>query len=100
MAAARAPGGSELEVERRLLDRARGALRAGDPVAALGLIEAHAASFAPGRLEEERAALEVVALARAGRVAAARERALAFGRRFPNSLLGATVQGAVARTGR
>jgi len=88
---------ARLSAERQLLDRARGALRGGDPQAALGHLSDHARSFPEARLAEERLALEVVALARAGRHEHARSRAATFRRGYPNSLLTSTVTQAVAR---
>jgi hypothetical protein len=78
-----------------LLDEARGALVQGDPNRALGRIEQHRRTFASPILGEERDAMEVEALMKAGRTAEARAKADAFGRRTPNSLFLPAVESAI-----
>jgi hypothetical protein len=78
-----------------LLDEARGAPVQGDPNRALGRIEQHRRTFASPILGEERDAMEVEALMKAGRTAEARAKADAFGRRTPNSLFLPAVESAI-----
>lgn len=84
-----------LAAERRLLEAARADLAAGDPEAALRSLRRHGGSFASGRLAEERMALQVIALARAGRGEAASRAAARFRSRYPRSILLPAVQRAV-----
>jgi hypothetical protein len=86
---------AQLGAERMLLDEARGALVQGDPNRALGRIEQHRRTFASPILGEERDAMEVEALMKAGRTAEARAKADAFGRRTPNSLFLPAVESAI-----
>ena len=81
----------DLAAERALVDRARSALSAGQPAAAIDAVDAHAARFPKGRLAEEREALAVQALARSGNTAAAKRRADAFRRAYPNSIFAPAV---------
>jgi hypothetical protein len=87
---------SQLEAERRLLDDARAALVAEIPDRALENLAAHRSRFPKAILAEERDALEIQALVRAGRYREARDRARAFGDRWPESLFGHTVRSAIA----
>ena len=85
--ARRAPVAKDtLSGERALLERARERLSGGDAAAALELAETHRRRFPRGKLVEEREALAVLALARAGRHDEARARARRFEARFPQSL--------------
>jgi hypothetical protein len=77
---------SRLAAERALLDTAHSAIVAGRPADALTSLDAHAARFPHGDLEEEREALAIKALAKMGRAGAARTRAAEFHQRFPQSL--------------
>lgn len=86
----------QLTAERALIDRARSALLRRDGAAALSALDAHAAAHPDGRLAEEREALVVQALAAAGRLAAAQERAARFAAKYPSSVLLPAVQAAVA----
>jgi hypothetical protein len=86
---------AQLGAERILLDEARGALVQGDPNRALGRLEQHRRTFASPILGEERDAMEVEALVKAGRTAEARAKADAFGRRTPNSLFLPAVESAI-----
>lgn len=81
----------DLAAERALVDRARSALSAGQPAAAIDAVDAHAARFPTGRLAEEREALAVQALARSGNTAAAKRRADAFRKAYPNSIFAPAV---------
>jgi hypothetical protein len=75
-----------LAAERALLDDARAELARGDAEAALRRLDEHARRFPNARLEEEREALAIQALANAGQPDRARERAKAFRDRWPASL--------------
>jgi len=91
-AAPTATGGSgaghdvDLAAERSLVDRARTALTRGQPGAALEALDSHAKTFPRGRLAEEREALAIDALARAGRGAEAKARAVRFRAAYPQSV--------------
>jgi hypothetical protein len=87
---------SQLGAERTLLDGARAALVQGDAAGALALLERHRRSFPSAILGEERDAMQVEALVKAGRYDEARARAEAFRKRAPDSLFLATVDSAVA----
>ncbi len=95
-AASTHPRLSQLDAERGLLDVARAALVRGDSSAALEALDQHARTFAHALLAEERDALYVQALARAGRYEEARARAEAFRRTAPTSLLLPAVEAATA----
>jgi len=86
---------SQLSAERAMLDDARAALVAGDAARALDLVERHRRTFANALLAEERDALEVQSLVKAGRYDEARARADAFRRRAPDSLFLPMVDSAV-----
>jgi hypothetical protein len=90
-----APLKSSLAAERDLLDRARSQLASGKPQVALGALEQHAKRFPRGQLSEEREAMWVNVLALVGRAEDARAKGEAFARRFPNSLMGSSVQAAM-----
>jgi hypothetical protein len=87
----------QLAQERRAIDDARAALGAGDTTRALGVLDEHARAFPRGILREEREALSVRALARAGRGAEAKTRAEAFHKQFPQSLFASGVDAEVDR---
>jgi hypothetical protein len=74
------------------LDDARAALVRGDARGALIRLDTYVQSFPNGRLELEAEVLRIDALARSGRVEAARSRADAFLRRYPNSVLTSRVR--------
>jgi hypothetical protein len=80
------PPGDDLAAERVLLDHARSALSSGDTAGALDALAQHEQRFPKGQLTEEREALRIRALARAGNAAAARTRADQFRARFPHSI--------------
>lgn len=86
----------DLAKERELMDVARSAVASRHSDTALKALQEHATTFPRGALSEERDALWVQALANAGRVAEARSRAATFHKRYPNSMLSAAVDAAVA----
>ncbi|HWL88075.1 MAG TPA: hypothetical protein VNO21_19870 [Polyangiaceae bacterium] len=77
---------SSLAAERALVETARAALARTDAAAALAVLARHAREFPNGTLAEEREALAVQALAKAGDVAKAKVRAQRFRERYPRSL--------------
>jgi hypothetical protein len=81
----------QLAQERRAVDAARAALTAGDTSRALAVLDEHERAFPRGILREEREALAVRALARAGRGAEAKARAAVFHTQFPQSLFASGV---------
>jgi hypothetical protein len=88
-------GPSQLAAERRLLDSARSELVGGEPIHALSLLDAHRARFPRGLLAEERDALSIQALVKAGRNDEARTRARAFREHSPDSLFSSAVESAI-----
>jgi hypothetical protein len=86
---------SQLSAERVVLDGARAALAQGDPQRALDQVERHRRTFAAPILGEERDALRVEALAKADRDEEARVAAVAFHKRWPDSLFASAVDAAV-----
>lgn len=88
IATARRDGAVEdgLAEEKKLVEGARAKLVAGDAPGALALLEIHRQRFPRGGLSEEREALAVEALVKAGRYDEARRRAAAFRQRVPNSV--------------
>ncbi len=86
---------AQLDVERAILDAARAALVAGDSDEALRVLDRHARTYARPLLGEERDALFIQALARAGRAEEARSRADAFRRKNPESLFLPAVESAI-----
>jgi hypothetical protein len=76
---------SHLAEESRVILQARGALRASQPGEALRLLESAGRLFPAGALTQEREALAVEALVKTGQSSAARDRAAAFLRAYPNS---------------
>jgi hypothetical protein len=92
--AAPAASASALAAEAALLQRAQTALAAGQPEAALVLLEQHAREYPAGVLTPERAALRVVALCAAGREALGRAEAAEFLRAHAGSVLAGRVRGA------
>ncbi len=87
---------NDLRSQRTLLERARSAVARHDAEAALEALEAHAQIAPQSPMREEREALRVQALAKAGRLGEARQAAIRFEAEFPESLFGARVRGAVA----
>ena len=86
---------SQLSAERILLDEARSALARGDTTLALGRLQRHRQLFPAPLLGEERDAMWVQALVKAGRFGEARARAEAFRKRTPDSLFSSMVDSAV-----
>ena len=78
---------SDLRAERALLDHAQRAFARGDLTVALTALNAHARRYPHGRLEEEREALAVKALAGAGRHDDAKARGARFRMRYSDSIL-------------
>lgn len=85
-----------LAAEQALLEQARAAV-ATDAAAARAPLTEHERRFPRGQLAEEREALLVLALARAGETTAARKRADRFFERWPSSLHAAMVHAALSR---
>lgn len=85
----------QLAEERGLIEIARTALVKRDTERALTTLEDHARKFPAGQLVEERESLMVQALVNAGQVQEARERAAAFRKRFPDSMLLPAVEAAL-----
>jgi outer membrane protein assembly factor BamD (BamD/ComL family) len=79
-----------------ILDEARSALLRGEAQQALDALERHRRTFPSPVLGEERDALQVQALVKAGRYAEARARGEAFGRRVPDSFYLPMVNAALA----
>jgi hypothetical protein len=75
---AQEPSAEDLDAETALLRRARVAIRNGDVGAALAILAQHAGEFPKGQLRNEREALRVLALCRAGKTAEAKEAATPF----------------------
>jgi outer membrane protein assembly factor BamD (BamD/ComL family) len=71
------------------------ALSASQPERALELVQIDERTHPSGPLSEERAALQIVALARLNRLAEARAAAAAFAKTYPTSVHGALVEHAV-----
>ncbi|MBV9946675.1 MAG: hypothetical protein JOZ69_07500 [Myxococcales bacterium] len=85
----------QLTAERSLLDLARGALEREDPQAALRETMRHERRYPHGILVQEREAMAIRALVALDRVEEARGRVDLFRRRFPDSVLLPTLEGAV-----
>jgi hypothetical protein len=86
---------SQFAAERRLLDAARASLGEGEPEKALAKLEQHRAHFPHGMLSEERDAMFVLALVKAGREEEARARASSFLQRGADSLFRSAVRAAI-----
>lgn len=89
-------GMARLDAERAMLDAARSSLISGDHEAALRMLERHERAYPRPLLGDERDALFVQALVRAGRYDEARARADALRRRSPNSLFLSAVDAAIS----
>jgi hypothetical protein len=83
---------SQLREESLAVMAARQALRANDPLKALRLLEQAQQRFRKGALTEEREALSIEALAKAGQSARASTRAQAFLTHYPRSPHAADIQ--------
>jgi hypothetical protein len=86
---------SQLSAERAILEEARKALAQGDPARALDRLERHRRAFANPLLAEERDAMWIQALVKAGRYDEARSRGDAFRKRSPDSLFSSAVESAL-----
>ncbi len=86
---------SQLSAERILLDEARAALAQGDPARAIDRLERHRRAFPAPLLAEERDAMWIQALVKAGRYDEARARAATFQKRSPDSLFTSVVDSAI-----
>lgn len=95
-ASPRAQEENTLAAELALLGRAHAALSRGDFAGAESALGSHARRYPRGSLVHEREALRVQCLAAGGDRAAAEAARQRFHRRFPESVLGATVDRAVA----
>jgi len=78
-----------------LLERARAALGRGDGNAALRMLDEHAREYPTSALSEEREALTIMALARAGQLEQAKARLTQFEARSPGSLMLSALKRAV-----
>ncbi|WP_437980288.1 hypothetical protein [Sorangium sp. So ce117] len=81
-----------LEAELGALDAARTMLASGNARGALSLLDAYSRAHPRGRLSLEAEVLRIDALAKSGRSDAASQRAAAFLRRHPNSVLASRVR--------
>jgi hypothetical protein len=81
-----------LAEEQRLLERARQALTGGRLAAGIVALGQHEKAFPRGLLREERETLWIVTLAKSGRMAAARARAVRFRQSYPNSIQTNTIE--------
>ena len=90
-------GGRDVDLsrERALVDRARSALARGDSSGALAAADEHRKTFPRGQLAEEREVVAIQALAGAGRAEEAANRAGAFRKEYPASLLRPIVDAAL-----
>lgn len=84
--------GAALEAELGALDAARTMLASGNARGALSLLDAYSRAHPRGRLGLEAEVLRIDALAKSGRSDAASQRAAAFLRRHPNSVLASRVR--------
>ena len=90
-----APSSSDLAAEQALLDVARTAFAQGRGEEALGPLDRHAQRYPKGILAEEREAMAINVLVTLGRYDDARTRGARFLRRYPGSLLRASVEAAI-----
>jgi len=84
--------GAALEAELGALDAARTMLASGNARGALSLLDAYSRAHPRGRLSLEAEVLRIDALAKSGRSDDASQRAAAFLRRHPNSVLASRVR--------
>lgn len=78
--------------ELSMLRRAERAIRAGEPLLALGLLRELDERFPNGRLKEERTAARTMARCQRALDAEARSQAAAFDARYPHSVYGERVR--------
>jgi hypothetical protein len=83
---------ARLRAERQQIGSAKDMLKRGDAAGALRVLDQVARDYPDGMSAQERESLAITALARAGNRAAARARAEAFLRAWPNSLFAAQVK--------
>ncbi|XXY52134.1 hypothetical protein WME91_13410 [Sorangium sp. So ce269] len=81
-----------LQAELETLDAARATLSSGNAQGALSLLDAYTRKHPRGRLRLEAEVVRIDALAKSGRTDAAAQRAEAFLRRHPNSVLASRVR--------
>jgi hypothetical protein len=86
---------SPLAAELSALDAARTSLSEGDAKGALTELDAYSRAFPRGKLALEAEVLRIGALAKSGQNSAARQRAEAFVKRHPDSVLASRVRGYV-----
>lgn len=91
------PASAALTAELAALDRARATMARGDARGALTLLDAYFRAYPRGRLALEGEVMRIDALARAGQLEQSRQRAAAFLRRHPNSVLTSRVRGYLQR---
>lgn len=84
--------------ERTILDAAHSALSSGRAALAISKAKEHRRYYPRGGLTQEREALWIRALVKAGRYQSARKRGAGFLKRFPRSLHGRAVRAALAKT--
>jgi TolA-binding protein len=84
-----APGLAE---ELASLDSARALLARGDAQGALARLDAYARAYPKGRLQLEAEVMRIDALTKSGQTGAAKKRAEAFLRKYPNSVLASRVR--------
>ncbi len=84
---------ADLTAELGVLDTVRSTLAGGDAHRALTLLDAYDRAYPRGRLALESEVLRIDALARSGQSDAAKQRAQAFLRRYPKSVLASRVRG-------
>ena len=86
---------SQLSAERILLDEARAALAQGDTARAIDRLDRHRRTYPVPLLSEERDAMWIQALVKAGRYDEARARAAAFRKHAPDSIFSSMVESAL-----
>ncbi len=91
-ARAAGPTNSALRAELVALDSIRSSLARDDAAGALSLLSVYFRTFPRGRLHPEAEVLRIDALAKAGRMSAAKQQAREFLKRRPNSVLAARVR--------
>jgi hypothetical protein len=89
--------GTDLRAELEALDTVRSALRRGDSLRTLSLLDAYFQKFSQGRLRLEAEILRIDALARSGQTEAARSYSKEFLRRHPESVHAARLQSIVGQ---
>lgn len=90
------PSLSQLRAEKRLIDRARQALSAGQPGRALAILGEHRQRYRRSQLAAERDGTEVLAHCASGEIERARRAANSFLRRYPDHPMAARVRASCA----